>query len=135
METFLLFLLGVFVVILGTWLWVALTGVAGSDPVRQIEERQAIEDNERLITEFLDAGLPRFSRREIRDKMSSLWKETRGRALASRGFSTLCCLAFFAGLYAWVWAKTALFPNSNDLRLLMGGRALVLHIAQKREED
>ncbi len=127
----LIFLLGGLAFALIHWIWEAMTGQDHRKLVRDLDEYKANQENEKLIEEFFDEGLPDWDRKEIWRRMGWLWKETRGWALRSPGLLSLAALALYAVLYNLIWLKTLVRPNSMDLRLLLGGRVWVLHIAQK----
>ncbi len=130
-----MFFLGAVVFAVGHLLWEFMTGQQHSRLVRDLDEYKARSENEKLIAEFFDRGLPDWDRREIWRRMNWLWKETRGWVFAAPGLGRLAGLAAFALLYSYIWFKTLLFPNSQDLRLLLGGRVWILHIAQKQRQD
>ncbi len=130
----LIFLLGGLAFAVGHVVWEMMTGQYHAPLVRDLDEIEASDENEKLIDEFFQNGLPDWDRKEIWRRMSWLWKETRGWVFESPKPVSVFSLGLFLLLYNYVWIKTALFPNSRDLRLLLAGRVWILHIAQKQEQ-
>ncbi len=131
----LIFLLGGLVFAVGHVVWEMMTGQYHSPLVRDLDEIEASDQNEKLVDEFFENGLPDWDREEIRRRMSWLWKETRGWVFESPKPVSVLSLVLFLLLYHYVWVKTLLAPNSRDLRLLLAGRVWILHIAQKQEQS
>lgn len=127
------FVLGATLCLLAVWVWEAMTGTRHRGLVRDLDEYKAARENERLLEEFLDEGLPDLGRAEIWRRMAWVWKETRGWALRSGDPMSVAGLGLFSLLYLCVWLKTAVYPDSHDLRLLLGGRNSMAYLASKRK--
>lgn len=135
MHYALIFILGGLVYAIGHHVWELMTGQYHAPLVRNLDECEASDENEKLVEEFFVNGLPDWDRREIWRRMSWIWKETRGWVFESPKAVSLFSLGLFVLLYTCVWLKTLLFPNSSDLRLLLGGRVWIMHIAQRQENE
>lgn len=131
----LIFLLGGLVFAIGHVVWQLMTGQYHAPLVRELDEIEASTENEKLLQEYAEGGLPDWDREGIRQRMGWIWKETRGWVYGSPRPVSLLSLGLFILLYQYVWLKTLFFPNSRDLRLLLGARVWILHIAQKQENE
>lgn len=129
----LIFLLGCFVTVAVTWLWEYMTGESHAELVRELDERKAQIENEKLLDVFVEEGFPRLGRREIWIRMGWIWKETRGLVVHSGQIAGYICLGLFAFLYTSLWFKNLAVPNPDDLRILLGGRGAVLYVLQERK--
>lgn len=127
-----IFILGGLAAFLCAWVWEAMIGRSPTLAARAMVEYQAAQENQRLLDEFVAGELPELSRSEIWEKMGWFWKEPRGWVARSGGALSWICLSVFAALYAYLWFKTLLSPNSHDLRLLLGGRSLIMYVTQER---
>lgn len=133
MDYILTFVAGGVVLALVTWLWQTMTGQVHTKVIRVMDEYLAASENERLLEEYLGDGLSELSRAEIWRRMGWIWKEARGWVIRSGGLLSWICLLFFALLYIFLWFKTLAFPNSSDLRLLLGARSLVMYVAHNQD--
>ncbi len=127
------FLLGIVFAVLLIWVWEFMTGPSHAPLVRAIDEHRAAKENEELMRQFLHDDLPPLNRAEIWVRMGWIWRETRGWVVASGRLLGFLVLALFALLYAFLWFKTLVWPSSDDLRLLLGGRSLLLYVVQNEK--
>ena len=116
-----------------SWAWEAMTGTRHRGLVRELDEYKAARENERLLGEFFEEGLPELDRVGIWLRMTWVWKETRGWALRAGSPASVAGLALFSLLYVYVWLKTLVWPDSDDLRLLLGGRNSMLYLARRKD--
>lgn len=133
MDYVIAFVAGGMVLALATWLWQIMTGQLHARVIRIMDEYLATSENQRLLEEFLGDGLSELGRSEIWRRMAWLWKETRGWVVRSGTALSWACLLFFVLLYIYVWFKTWVFPNSSDLRLLLGARSLLMYVAHDKD--
>ena len=126
------FFLGGVAVIFASWIWEHMTGQIHGPLVGELDEYKAAQENQELFDQFLSEGLPDFGRPEIWYRMGWIWKETRAWAVRSGSFFALACLAFFGVLYTGLWLKTLLWPDSHDLRVLLGGRSFFLQLLHRK---
>lgn len=130
-----LFIVGVIAALLANWIWALVTDQSHRKLVRHLDEHKAAQENQRLLEQFMDEGLPDWNRRQIWRRMTWIWKETRGWIIRSGRVLNLFWLFLFAVLYTSLWLKTLLFPDSHDLRLLLGGRSWLMYVVQKENSS
>lgn len=98
------------------------------------DERHAQNRAEALLREFGGNGLPTMTRSEIWRRIVWIWKSARLITLRSGRWSAVPWLAVFALLGLGLGLKTVLFPNSSDLRLLLGGRDFLSFLVADRRK-
>ncbi len=134
MELF-IFFVGAALALLANWLWHVMTGQSHRELVRTLDEHRASQENQRLLEEFLDGRLPKLGRRQIWYRMNWVWKETRGWVLRSGRFGSFVGLFLFALLYTGLWLKTLVWPDSHDLRLMLGGRSWLMYLVRNENNS
>ncbi len=104
-----------------------LSGRIGRPTLRD-EVDEILESNcvDQMMQELDQVGESQFTREEIWERMSWIWREIRVFAWASDGRSCNLLLVPCGLLYALVWSKTLIWPHGGDLRILLGAELFML---------
>ncbi len=135
MMLFLWFVLAVSILMLLFWVFQLLVGLQGEELQRELDQTVSSSQVEEMLEQLDRVKHLALSRQEVWEKMSWIWKETRLFAMASRSFLASLYLLLFSFLWGLVWLKTLLRPNSEDLRLLLGGELFMLVQVRRKQND
>lgn len=104
-------------------LFASLNRAAVGDRVEEVLDSNCVEQ---MMQELERMGEGQYTRDEIWERMEWIWREIRVFALASNGFVGNLLLFQCRLIYCLVWLKTLVWPQGNDLRILLGAELFVL---------
>ena len=114
----------VFVLLAATFLYGRMVVENEPDFTRAVAEILKGSDNK--VESMMAESARNLSRREIRQGMSVIYRESVLLAVGLGGFSAHVCLVLFNLLFALLWLKSWVWSSPKDLRLLLGGEMFIM---------